>query len=315
MACVFVAVLSAVAVVVYPHPGGLDDSSVSGNAADRVRQHATMGTPPPQDDRQVTGPLAKSGFSRGACVAQAPLAEPVHRTVFLDAGHGGPDPGAQGSLPSGRVVSEKVLTLPVVRDAAMMLRRRGYRTVVTRTADTAVSRVTARDMHGRVFSTAGDRADMIARLRCANLSGAAALVSVHFDAFGDASAGGATTLYDPVRPFARANHTLARLLQQDVLAELRSSGREVRDRGVASDTTAGGGEITARGTAYGHLALLGPADPGHIDHPSMMPGAVVEPLFVTNPSEAAFAASSAGQHLIAAGIARAVAAFCTGSGG
>lgn len=262
----------------------------------------------------MSGPLATAGFSHGACIALAPLTRPMHRTVFLDAGHGGPDPGARGRLPSGQVVSEKALTLPVVRDAAAMLRRLGYRVVVSRTTDTAVTRVTARDMHGRVFSTTGDHAEMLARLRCANLSGAAALVSVHFDAFGEPSAGGATTLYDTVRPFAAANQNLARLLQDDILAEERSGGRELLDRGVASDSTGGGGEITARGTAYGHLALLGPAAPGYIDHPSTMPGAVVEPLFITNPGEAAFAVSGAGQHLIAAGIARAVDAFCRGSG-
>jgi N-acetylmuramoyl-L-alanine amidase len=37
-----------------------------------------------------------------------------------------------------------------------------------------------------------------------------------------------------------------------------------------------------------------------------MPGALIEPLYVTDPYEAAVAASPRGQHLIAAGIADAV---------
>ena len=35
-------------------------------------------------------------FSPGACVAFPPTAGNRHLTVFLDAGHGGPDPGAGG---------------------------------------------------------------------------------------------------------------------------------------------------------------------------------------------------------------------------
>jgi hypothetical protein len=86
-------------------------------------------------------------------------------------------------------------------------------------------------------------------------------------------------------------------------------GWQVHDRGIADDTNTGGGEITAAGNAYGRLALLGPAAPGHVDHPSTMPGALVEPLFLTNSTEAGIAANPKGQQAIANGIADAVSQF------
>jgi N-acetylmuramoyl-L-alanine amidase len=41
--------------------------------------------------------LDPTGFSPGACVAFAPTMGDRHTTVFLDAGHGGLDPGAVGT--------------------------------------------------------------------------------------------------------------------------------------------------------------------------------------------------------------------------
>jgi N-acetylmuramoyl-L-alanine amidase len=253
----------------------------------------------------TTVPLDAAAFASGACVAQAPTSGDRHQTVFLDAGHGGPDPGAD----SGQYVAEKTITLPVALDAAALLRARGYRVVLSRTGDSAVARLSPVDLNGPVLTTAGKHADLIARADCANLAGAAALVSVHFDAYPDPSAAGASTLYDTVRPFSSANLALATDLQHDILASLASAGWTVPDRGIMSDSTAGGGEITAAGTAYGHLDLLGPADPGYVDNPTTMPGALVEPLFLTNPAEAAIAIDPAAQQAIAAGIADAVDQF------
>jgi N-acetylmuramoyl-L-alanine amidase len=246
-------------------------------------------------------PLAPAEFAPGACVALSPTAGDRQKTVFLDAGHGGPDPGAVG-----QTIAEKAVTLPVVLDAATLLRANGYRVVLSRSTDTAMAPLNAGDLVGATFSTAGNRADLMARLRCANLSRAAIIISVHFDSYPDSSVGGATTLYDASRPFVGSNQKLAALLQQDVLGALAAAGWQVPDRGVADDTNSGGGQITDAGEAYGHLILLGPLAPGHVDQPSIMPGALVEPLFLSNPDEAAVAADPAGQFAIANGISEAV---------
>jgi len=57
--------------------------------------------------------------------------------------------------------------------------------------------------------------------------------------------------------------------------------------------------LSSSGNAYGHLIVLGPASPGWVDDPTTMPGALVEPLFITDPAEAAVASQPAGQQRIA----------------
>lgn len=278
-------------------PGGVAPGSAGpGSAAT-----STTAAPPALDP---------TAFAPGSCMALEPTSGDLHHTVFLDAGHGGPDPGtASGTTQSGQQVNEKTLTLPVVLDAAQLLRAQGYRVVLSRTGDSSVARLTPADLNGAVLTTAGEHADLIARVSCANLSGASALVSVHFDAYPDPGVGGASTLYDTARSFSSANQTLATTLQQDIITGLRAGGWSVPDRGIVSDSTAGGGEITAAGTAYGHLDLLGPVDPGYVDNPTTMPGALVEPLFLSNPTEATIAVNPAAQQAIAAGIADAIDGF------
>jgi len=45
---------------------------------------------------------------------------------------------------------------------------------------------------------------------------------------------------------------------------------------------------------------------GYFSTPSKMPGALIEPLFITDPHEGSIAASAQGQQVIAKGIAEAV---------
>jgi hypothetical protein len=64
--------------------------------------------------------------------------------------------------------------------------------------------------------------------------------------------------------------------------------------------------IAGEAASYNHLLLIGPAQPGYFTTPSQMPGAVIEPLYITDPFEGSIAASTLGQRTIAAGIAKAV---------
>jgi N-acetylmuramoyl-L-alanine amidase len=259
--------------------------------------------------------LDPAGFAPGACVAYAPTRGDRHRTVFLDAGHGGPDPGSLGTAGGStrNIAEEKQATLPTVLDAARLLRAEGYRVVVSRTRDTAVARLDSGDVTAHALTARGDEADLRARVRCANISGASALISVHFDAADDPSATGAQTLYDPARPFSARSARLAELLQRDVIASLRSHGWQVPNDGVTGHSS-GGGAHSSASRDYGHLFLLGPAMRGYNDHPSRMPGALIEPLFISNPTEGRIATSSAGQHALASGIVAAVREFLRNQG-
>jgi N-acetylmuramoyl-L-alanine amidase len=149
-------------------------------------------------------------FSPGACMAFPPTDGDRHQTVFLDAGHGGIDPGGVGSTESGATVKESTVNLAVELDAMAILRAQGYRVVVSRTQNTTVARLTTADVDGALLTAQG----------------------VHND--------------------------------------------------------------------------VGPAKAGYFDTPSQMPGALIEPLFVTDPFEASIAASAGGQQVIAGALAKAI---------
>jgi len=89
-----------------------------------------------------------SAFSSGACVAYPPTSGHRGKTVFLDAGHGGIDPGAVGSTESGQTVHEADVTLPIELDAMRLLTAGGFRDVVSRTRAESVVRLTNADAAG-----------------------------------------------------------------------------------------------------------------------------------------------------------------------
>ena len=235
-----------------------------------------------------------SGLEDGACVGFAPTHVRGGQTVFIDAGHGGLDPGVVGAAPSGRTVLEKDAALGVASRLATLLRADGYSVVMARTQDTTVIKLSAADSnYGAITSSAVHR-DLVARAACANAAGAAVLVSIHLNGFSDPSVGGTETFYDAARPFAAANRRLATNLQSALVGRLGAA-----DRGIWTDDQLAAPTLTGSGQSYGHLIELGPLSPGWVDHPSEMPGAVVEPLFVTNPSEAQVASDPSGQEKIA----------------
>jgi N-acetylmuramoyl-L-alanine amidase len=181
--------------------------------------------------------------------------------------------------------------------------------VASRTAASTVVRLQPADISGGLFSVEGEHRDLLGRVQCADMTGADVLVGIYFDAGTSPLNAGCLTGYDPDRLFAAQNLRLATLLQSDVLASMNARGWGIPDGGIISDTSLGGVPLSQAGSEYGHLVLLGPADPGYVPTPSQMPGAVVEPLYVSDPFEAALAASPSGQEVIAAGIATAIESY------
>ena len=122
------------------------------------------------------------------------------------------------------------------------------------------------------------------------------------DAGGSPDNAGSVTTYDTDRPFSAANLTFATLLQNDVLSAMNAEGWDIPDDGVVSDATEGfsvgdpaTGGLATEAANYDHLLLLGPASPGYFSTPSQMPGAVIEPLYVTDPFEGSIAVSTRGK--------------------
>ena len=247
--------------------------------------------------------LSVPGLDAGACMRYPSAADAQARTVFVDAGHGGLDPGVVGSR-----VAEKDAALAVATDLESILHSDGYVVVMSRTRDSSVIKLSASDSITGSLTDSAERRDLLARAACANLAGAAALVSIHFDGFSDPSVGGTETFYDAARSFAADNKRLAVDLQSALVQSLGTA-----DRGVWTDDQLAAPALTASGSAYGHLIELGPLAKGWVDSPSQMPGALVEPLFITDPAQAQIAADPSGQRRIAQALASGIQKYLAGS--
>jgi N-acetylmuramoyl-L-alanine amidase len=261
-------------------------------------------------------PLDPKDFAPGACEAFSPTIGNRHRTVFLDAGHGGIDPGGVGSTESGATITEAAQTLPTELDTMALLRSQGFRVVVSRTRQTTVVRLGPQDVSDGVLSLQGALDDVAARDECANLAKADILIGIYYDAGASPDYAGSISAYDLDRPFAAQSQRLATLVQTDVLAAMNAHGWQIPDDGVLPDNTLGSlvptsstGGLAEAALNYDHLLLLGPAEQGYFSTPSDMPGTVVEPLYVTDPFEGTIAASTTGQQAVALGIDQAVLAY------
>ncbi len=256
----------------------------------------------------------QAGTAPRTCLAFSPVRGDRHRTIFVDPGHGGVDSGTYGSTSAGATVYEKQLTLATGLDLLADLRADGFRVVMSRIDDRLVTVATPDDVGAGQLTLTGEHDDTAARIACADAARADMLISLHFNAFSDPTVGGSETIYDSARPFSAANERLAGLAQRDVLAQFDASGWPVPDRGMADDSSVGTPTYTAEAASYGHLLELGPAAPGWLSRPSTMPGILIEPLFLSRPSEADVAASGSGQQAIARGLAQAVDSFFAPAG-
>ncbi len=258
----------------------------------------------PEKPVGVATQIALPGLEAGACVSLPPTRSGSGQIVFVDPGHGGLDPGVVGG--GAQPLLEKDATLAVAQDLSGLLRADGYRVVMARTADSTVVKLSASDSVLGSLTAAAEHRDLLARAACANAAGAAVMVSIHFNSFDDPSVGGTETYYDAARPYSAANRRLAADLQSAVVAELGTP-----DRGIWTDDKMAAPTLTRSGSEYGHLIELGPASSGWVDNPSQMPGALIEPLFISNPKEVQLVGGQSGRQRIASALEIGVLKFLT----
>ena len=186
----------------------------------------------------------------------------LNKVVYLDAGHGGYDPGA-----SYFGISEKSLTLAIQIRVKAKLEAEGYQVVTTRTSDTYV--------------------DLTDRSRAANASESDIFVSIHINASGSSAAQGIETYYYqpyaeyPSRINAAYHANPTRLSMSDTLANAIQSSlinaTGAQNQGVKRQTFAVLRETTA-------------------------PAVLLELGFLSNPQEAARLNTSAYQETLANAI-------------
>ena len=102
------------------------------------------------------------------------------KTIVLDPGHGGSDPGAIG--PTG--LQEKQVTLPIAEYLKSILEAKGAKVILTRTTDV--------DVYGPHASGVDE---LQARVNVANANRADAFISIHINSFSNPNVGGIATYY------------------------------------------------------------------------------------------------------------------------
>jgi N-acetylmuramoyl-L-alanine amidase len=192
------------------------------------------------------------------------------RTVVLDAGHGGRDPGAIGV--GG--VREKAVTLKLAKELGPRLEDRGFRVVYTRENDRTLS--------------------LEERTAIAEAAGGDLFISLHANASRRRSVKGIETYYPDVdharhtlRVAARENGVPRSELDdlQKTMAQLRAREVSPRSRRLAELVQAA--LVQGLPSSYGSVDDLGvKKGPFYVLFLSDMPAILVEVGFVTNRSEA-----------------------------
>jgi N-acetylmuramoyl-L-alanine amidase len=193
------------------------------------------------------------------------------KTIVVDPGHGGPDPGA---VYFG--VRECDVNLGVALQLRPLLEAAGARVVMTRVVDAAVA-------------PGGLDDDLQARVDVANRTKADLFVSIHANAHSNNELQGAITYYGTESGFNSGAQRSARLvaLSRQLAGALNGE--------VANVT----GE-TNRGTRLATFWVLGGP---------RAPAVLIETGFLTNPDEAARLATPPYQGLVARGVAAGVARY------
>ncbi|MEX0683837.1 MAG: N-acetylmuramoyl-L-alanine amidase [Dehalococcoidia bacterium] len=216
-------------------------------------------------------------------------------TVAIDAGHGGPYySGASFRDADGNLWIEKGLTLDTALRLDVLLRQASYNTVLIRDGDYTLTPFAWDDYRGSMINETQARVDM------ANAAQADILVSLHFNGSTDSSLGGTETYYNPDRSFGYQSYGLAFYAQQKMLLAIADLGHDVRDRGLRNDAEVGGDP------ANDHSYLLGTND---YFRPSLMPGIIAEPLFLSNAADAAVIARDDARQRIAEAYREAIEAY------
>ncbi len=132
------------------------------------------------------------------------------KLIVLDAGHGGKDGGAQGTL-DGKTIYEKDLTLSIMTKTQAVLEKNGYTVQVTRSGDT--------------YPELEERAEL------ANDLGAAAFISIHINSVDNAPTASGTEVYFSELNNSHTFNLTSKQMAENILEEMIDS-MGTKNRGV-----------------------------------------------------------------------------------
>ena len=215
-----------------------------------------------------------AGLALGPRPAFGQAAPPIFDAdVGLDPGHSPADPGA-----SGAGVAEYEHTLDVAFRVAPLLEATGVRVNLTRTEHRPVDPAAFKQPPWENW-----RLEQAARIRA--VGKVRIYVSIHFNGDVSGTLRGTETYYNGENDAATESIRLANALQRNVVAALHEFGYPTADRGIKDDLSIG--------KPYGHLFSLRGG----------MPSALVETLFLSNPTESTLLLRDDTRQAIAQGYA------------
>ena len=259
---------------------------------------AGKGAPAPSKATQTnkvaaSKPDAKLRASRTAHVGNmaSQLGLTVHR-VFIDAGHGGKDPGT-----SHNSIIERAITLDVANQLGRLLAANGLQVVYSRTRDNAVR--------------------LSERTRLANAAKADLFVSIHVNAHDNPGVSGFETYYlnlasnpQAARVAVLENAASDRHLgdMQGMLAEVMLNARVDESRRLAADVQRLAlFRLKKRNFSTRNNGVK--SAPFHVLIGAQMPAVLVELGYCTNTQEARNLANANYRHALAEGLAEGILAY------
>lgn len=253
--------------------------------------------PPPAASTAVA-PAAEVNAAPGSVdttspqVTPAPAALDGKFVVTLDPGHGGDESGA-----AAYGIVEKDSNVDFALRVERYLRQEGVEVILTRRDTNHPAGVTA-------TGNPGTRASLAERVKIANDANSDAFVSIHSNGSPNAGDRGIEVYWESRREFAASNQQLARTVLDRMMETTQQTGYGIRDRGIIDSSCWRGfggrcvglyvlspaGQTTLRGSPQAKV-------------PTLMPGVLVELLFISNTEDVALLKDDAARDTIAQGLA------------
>jgi len=246
---------------------------------------------PPAEVNAAPGTVDASSPGDQAAAALAAATDGKY-VVTLDPGHGGDESGA-----AAYGVVEKDSNVDFALRVERFLRQEGVEVILTRRDTNHPAGITA-------TGNTGTRASLAERVRLANEARSDVFVSIHSNGSPNATDRGIEVYWESRREFAAENHRLARTVQERMIESAQHAGYGVRDRGVIDSSCWRG----RNGRCVG-LYVLSPAGQTTLGGnpqaklPTLMPGVLVELLFISNTEDVALLKDDRARDAIAQGLA------------